>query len=160
MLVLSTNFWKQKVCCINQQCFALLPQVNFPANNLNFHWRWRQWDQIQAIFLHLFYFISTTTSPLGFSYPPMALSTIVSSSSTRTPNYILRGTYVRLPKVCPSVIIKLLHLIRLGIQKPLYRQDSQWSGFSMQFLISCKNLSFIILKINPKIQKESKICIT
>ena len=22
---------------ITQQCFALLPQVNFPANNLNFH---------------------------------------------------------------------------------------------------------------------------
>ena len=105
-------------------------------------------------------YICPPPSPLGFLYPPMALSTIVSSSSTRTPNYILRGTYVRLPKVCPSVIIKLLHLIRLGIQKPLYRQDSQWSGFSMQFLISCKNVSFIILKINPKIQKESKICIT
>ena len=34
----------------------ILPQVNFPANNLNFHWRWRWWDQIQAIFLNLFYF--------------------------------------------------------------------------------------------------------
>ena len=39
-----------------QQCFALLPQVNFPTNNLNFHWRWRWWDRIQAIFLNLFYF--------------------------------------------------------------------------------------------------------
>ena len=36
-----------------QQCFALLTQVTFPANNLNFHWRW--WDQIQATFLNLFY---------------------------------------------------------------------------------------------------------
>ena len=35
----------------------VLPQVNFPANNLNFHWRWRWWDQIQAIFLNLFYFL-------------------------------------------------------------------------------------------------------
>ena len=26
------------------------------ANNLNFYWRWRWWDQIQAIFLNLFYF--------------------------------------------------------------------------------------------------------
>ena len=34
---------------------ALLPQVNFPANNFNFHWRW--WDRIQAIFLNLFYFM-------------------------------------------------------------------------------------------------------
>ena len=33
-----------------------VPQVNFPTNNLNFHWRWRWWDQIQAIFLNLFYF--------------------------------------------------------------------------------------------------------
>ena len=42
---------------ITQQCFALLPEVNFPANNLNFHWRWR--DPIQAIFLNLFYFKPT-----------------------------------------------------------------------------------------------------
>ena len=38
------------------QCFALLPQVNFPANNLNFYLRWRWWDQIKDIFLNLFYF--------------------------------------------------------------------------------------------------------
>ena len=41
---------------ITQQCFALLHQVNFPANNLNLYWSWRWWDQIQAIFLNLFYF--------------------------------------------------------------------------------------------------------
>ena len=34
---------------ITQQCLALIPQVNFPTNNLNFHWRWRWWDQIQAM---------------------------------------------------------------------------------------------------------------
>ena len=28
----------------------------FPAHNLNFHWRWRRWNQIQAIFLNIFYF--------------------------------------------------------------------------------------------------------
>ena len=27
----------QKFVDITQQCFALFPQVNFPANNLNFH---------------------------------------------------------------------------------------------------------------------------
>ena len=43
---------------ITQQCFALLPQVNFLANNLNLRWRWR--DRIQAIFLNLFYFIIGT----------------------------------------------------------------------------------------------------
>ena len=41
---------------ITQQCFVLLTQVNFPANNLNFHWSRRWWDRIQAIFLNLFYF--------------------------------------------------------------------------------------------------------
>ena len=40
--------------------FALFPQVNFPAHNLNFHWRW--WDQVQAIFLNLFSFTYTGTS--------------------------------------------------------------------------------------------------
>ena len=32
-----TPFKHKKFVDINQQCFALLPQVNFPANNLNFH---------------------------------------------------------------------------------------------------------------------------
>ena len=34
--------------------FSTLPtswKVNSPAHNLNFHWSWRLWDQIQAIFL-------------------------------------------------------------------------------------------------------------
>ena len=35
---------------------SLSSQVNFPANNLKFHWRWRWWDLIQAIFLNLSYF--------------------------------------------------------------------------------------------------------
>ena len=39
-----------------QQCFAFTPQANFPAHNLNFHWRWRWWDQIQATFKNLLYF--------------------------------------------------------------------------------------------------------
>ena len=45
-----------KVCL---RCFVFcLIQGNFPANNLNFHWRWRWWDQIQDIFLNIFYFRS------------------------------------------------------------------------------------------------------
>ena len=35
-----------------KHCWAL--STNFPVNN--FHWRWRWWDQIKAIFLNLFYF--------------------------------------------------------------------------------------------------------
>ena len=48
----------------------VLPQVNFHANNLNFHWRW--WDQIQAIFLNLFYFF------LSFwSHPPSPFADVI-----------------------------------------------------------------------------------
>ena len=68
----SYNFWKlfpiapkqimecfenKKFVDIIQQYFALLSQVNFAANNLNFHWRWRWWDGIWFIFLNIFYFI-------------------------------------------------------------------------------------------------------
>ena len=48
----------KKFVVITQQCFALLPQVNFPTYYSNFHWRWRWWDQMQTIFLNLFYFIN------------------------------------------------------------------------------------------------------
>ena len=34
-------------------CFALLPQVNFLANNLNFHWRLRWWDLLKYFLLYL-----------------------------------------------------------------------------------------------------------
>ena len=56
---LSTHFWKQKFVDITQQCFALLPQVNFPANNLNFHWMWRWWDWTHIVCLNIFYFTYT-----------------------------------------------------------------------------------------------------
>ena len=47
--VMSTNVLFSKVCW---QCPAMFchftPQANFPAHNLNFHWRW--WNQIQTTF--------------------------------------------------------------------------------------------------------------
>ena len=59
----------------NKKFVALLPQVNFPSNILNFHWRW--WDRIQAVCLNLFYFSQTqvrakhcrtwTSLPQGYS---------------------------------------------------------------------------------------------
>ena len=42
------TFYFQKYVDNAQQCFAFTPKANFPAHNLNFHWRW--WDQIQASF--------------------------------------------------------------------------------------------------------------
>ena len=50
------TFENKKSADITQHCFALLPQKNFSAKNLNFHWRWKWCDRIQAIFLNLFYF--------------------------------------------------------------------------------------------------------
>ena len=55
-LDIATKIWKKKFADITQQCFALLAQVNFLANNLNFHWSCRWWDWIQSIFLNLIYF--------------------------------------------------------------------------------------------------------
>ena len=48
---LSTNILYSKVCWQHPVLFCL-----YPAHNLNFHWRWRWWDRIQAIYLNLFYF--------------------------------------------------------------------------------------------------------
>ena len=39
-LVNKATFENKKFVDINQQCFALLTQVNFPAKNMNFHWRY------------------------------------------------------------------------------------------------------------------------
>ena len=56
--------WCQQTFCFQkfvdnaQQCFAFTPQTNFPARNLNFCWRWRWWDHIQATFWNIFYSIS------------------------------------------------------------------------------------------------------
>ena len=58
------TFCFQKFVDNHQQCFALPLQVNFPANDLNFHWRWRWWKLVQAIFLNLFYFTSEQKSTL------------------------------------------------------------------------------------------------
>ena len=43
-------FCSQKFVDNAQQYFAFTPLANFPANNLNFHWRWRWLDQIKATF--------------------------------------------------------------------------------------------------------------
>ena len=37
----STDFSIQKFVDNTQQCFAFTHQANFPAQNLNFHWKWR-----------------------------------------------------------------------------------------------------------------------
>ena len=43
---------KQNVCWHQPATFCLITS----SKNLNFHWRWRWGDQIQSIFLNLFYF--------------------------------------------------------------------------------------------------------
>ena len=49
--------------------FALLPQVNSPANNLNFHWRWGWWDRIQAYLLKSFLLYDEWTGQNQFIFP-------------------------------------------------------------------------------------------
>jgi hypothetical protein len=50
-------WWCQQIFCFQKfvdnghQCFAFTRQANFPAHNLNFHWRWRWWNQILKSFL-------------------------------------------------------------------------------------------------------------
>ena len=61
MIPSPSSFENRKFADTTQQCFALLPQVNFPTNNLNFHWRW--WDWIQAIFLNFFCYKNAKTLP-------------------------------------------------------------------------------------------------
>ena len=46
-----------KAKCLLRLPSNILPYyLNFPTDNLNFHWRWSWWDWIQSIFLNLFYF--------------------------------------------------------------------------------------------------------
>ena len=42
------TFESKKFGDVTQKCFALLPQVNFPANDLNFHCRWKM---IEIVYL-------------------------------------------------------------------------------------------------------------
>ena len=44
-------------CCAPINVLPYYLKYIFPANNLNFDWRWRWWDRIQAIFLNIFYFM-------------------------------------------------------------------------------------------------------
>ena len=59
--------YHEQVCCV--LCFDtsrypetkepksanFTTKANFPTHYLNFYWRWRRWDQIQAICLNRFY---------------------------------------------------------------------------------------------------------
>ena len=120
---------------ITQQCFALLPQVNFPAINLNLYWRWRWWDQIQAIFLNLLYFCTKAVNQkmsreiAGESikmwkgnndkvFGPIVISEKCTKSSDHDKLlYSLSVTYskkirslVKISQTCHPLIILLFHL--------------------------------------------------
>ena len=59
---MSTDFWKQNVCWHHPSTFCLYTSSQL-THNLNFHWRWRWWDQIQATF-HFFSTIRLRLLPL------------------------------------------------------------------------------------------------
>ena len=54
----------QKFVDNTQQYFAFTFKANFPMHNLNFYWRLRWWNRIQATFWNLFYFIKRNTFSL------------------------------------------------------------------------------------------------
>ena len=58
----------KKVCWHHPAIFCLITWSKLSANNLNFHWRWRWWDPIQAIFLNLFYFMKVTKNQFSFGF--------------------------------------------------------------------------------------------
>ena len=47
LLGIVNKLLSSKVCWQHPAMFCL---YTFPAHNLNFHWRWRWWDRIQATF--------------------------------------------------------------------------------------------------------------
>ena len=48
--VMSTTFLFSRACWQCPAMFCFTPQGNSPAHNLDFHWSWRWWDQIQTTF--------------------------------------------------------------------------------------------------------------
>ena len=50
------TFLFSKVCWQRPAIFCLYTSSKLSHLNLNFHWRWSWWDQIQAIFQNLFFF--------------------------------------------------------------------------------------------------------
>ena len=57
---MSTNFLFSKVCWHCPAMFCLCTSSTLSTHNLNFHWGWRWWDQIQATFKKIFYFTKIT----------------------------------------------------------------------------------------------------
>ena len=56
LLGVANKLLKTKILLTSPSNVFLLPQLNFHTNNLNFYWRWRWWDWIQAILLNFWYF--------------------------------------------------------------------------------------------------------
>ena len=101
------TFENKKFVDITLQCFALLPQVNFPANNLNFQRRWRWLNWIQAILINLFYFnwLVTYAINAGISYLNFALGSILlETESQRKEQWV--GLWFCLPLSFQSLVPK------------------------------------------------------
>ena len=56
--------------------FCLITLGKISRQFLNFPWRWRWWDQIQAIFLNLFYFKVGSDKYQLSPFPPSGMNTL------------------------------------------------------------------------------------
>ena len=83
-----------KAKCLLRLPSNILPYyLNFPTDNLNFHWRWSWWDWIQSIFLNLFYF-----SMLQFGYINGLRNVAVSESDVVIPSIAFKGSRSKMLK--------------------------------------------------------------
>ena len=121
----------KKFVCVTQQCFALLPQVKFPANNFNSHWRW--WDRIQA-FLNL----SSFSAMDSFSKPEV-FALIAKSDKQKS----------GLSPLNPQILMVLWHpqhpcFLHWGFQcHDLWRCGCLWSGpIYMVHPLCCSSLFY------------------
>ena len=101
----NSNIWRESLLevitqnvpgwCQQTFCFAFTPQANFYAHILNFHWRLRLWDQMQAIFLNIFSFNGYLTQGdslmAASSFLIYALKLLLLANATLKQNAKIRG---------------------------------------------------------------------
>ena len=126
----------------------LLPQVNFAPQNLNFHWRWRWWDQIQAIFLNLIYFTLHCIEQEYWSVLLIILSCQYMSYLNVKFNSSLRRINVTL-----NINAWEINCVHFYVSGTVLRAATSTSGFWQSWNPQCSNfegaLSFSIFTSHP-----------
>ena len=139
-----------------------MPQLNFPANNLNFHWKW--WDQIKANFLNISYFTALSfiycsqwgqiLYEITFEKRYLPHCTVSLHSALewkiRRPNFqFLKIRLSFFVKICPNCVLFLIFFARCIIQfrwnQPTQRTETV--PFFIDFFIHIFSSFYIKLDI-------------